>query len=80
MRRKIIRVGSSRGVLLPREVTKAMQWDFGTEVDLDVDKDRKEVTLKTIKVSLPDDYEMEHLRGIEEQLIMHADLLGGIDD
>lgn len=80
MRRKIIRVGSSRGVLLPREVTKAMHWDFGTEVDLDVDKDRKEVTLKTIKVSLPDDYEMEHLRGIEEQLIMHADLLGGIDD
>lgn len=80
MLRKIIRVGSSRGVLLPREVTKAMHWDFGTEVDLDVDKDRKEVTLKTIKVSLPDDYEMEHLRGIEERLMMHADLLGGIDD
>jgi len=80
MRRKIIRVGSSRGVLLPREVTKAMSWDFGTEVDLDVNHDRKEVTLKTIKVSLPEDYELEHLIGIEEQLMMHADVLGGIDD
>ncbi len=80
MRRKIIRVGSSRGVLLPREVTKAMSWDFGSEVDLDVNHDRKEVTLKTIKVSLPEDYELEHLIGIEEQLVMHADVLGGIDD
>jgi len=80
MRRKIIRVGSSRGVLLPREVTKAMSWEFGSEVDLDVNSDRKEVTLKTIKVSLPEDYELEHLRGIEEQLMMHADVLGGIDD
>jgi len=80
MRRKIIRVGSSRGVLLPREVTKAMKWDFGTDVDLDVNHDRKEVTLKTIKVSLPEDYNLEHLRGIEEQLELHADVLGGIDD
>lgn len=80
MRRKIIRVGSSRGVLLPREVTKAMSWEFSTKVDLDVNSDRKEVTLKTIKVSLPEDYELEHLRGIEEQLMMHADVLGGIDD
>lgn len=80
MQRKIIRVGSSRGVLLPREVTKAMHWDFGTVVDLEVDHDRKEVTLKTVKVSLPDDYEIEHLRGIEEQLMLHAELLGGIDD
>ena len=80
MRRKIIRVGSSRGVLLPREVTKAMFWDFGTEIDLEVNQDRKEVTLKTIKVSLPEDYELEHLRGIEEQLMLNADVLGGIDD
>ncbi|MCD6205083.1 MAG: hypothetical protein J7L22_05425 [Candidatus Marinimicrobia bacterium] len=80
MRRKIIRVGSSRGILLPREVTKAMHWEFGTEIDLDVNTDRKEVTLKTIKVSLPDDYNLEHLRGIEEQLNLHADVLGGIDD
>ncbi len=80
MKRKIIRVGSSRGVLLPREVTRAMVWDFGTEVELNVDNERGEVTLKTIKVSLPDDYDPEHLKLIEEQMIEHEDVLGGIDD
>ncbi|MCK4641624.1 MAG: hypothetical protein KAU06_09805 [Candidatus Marinimicrobia bacterium] len=80
MKRKIIRVGSSRGVLLPREVTRAMSWDFGTEVELDVNHYSKEVTLKTIKVSLPEDFDPEHLKGIEEQMMEHADVLGGIDD
>jgi antitoxin component of MazEF toxin-antitoxin module len=80
MRRKIIRVGSSRGVLLPREVTRAMTWDFGTEVELNVDNDRGEVMLKTIKVSLPDDYDPEHLKRIEELMIEHDNVLGGIDD
>jgi len=80
MKRKIIRVGSSRGVLLPREVTRAMTWDFGAEVELNVDNERREVTLKTIKVSLPDDYDPEQLKLIEEQMIEHEDVLGGIDD
>ncbi len=80
MKRKIIRVGSSRGVLLPREVTRAMSWDFGTEVELDVNHYSKEVTLKTIKVSLPEDFDPEQLKGIEEQMMEHADVLGGIDD
>ncbi len=80
MRRKIIRVGSSRGVLLPREVTRAMSWDFGSEIDLTVDKARREVTLKTIKVRIPDDYNPDHLRQIEDTLNEHIDVLGGIDD
>jgi len=80
MKRKIIRVGSSRGVLLPREVTRAMVWDFGTEVELNVDNERGEVMLKTIKVSLPDDYDPEQLKLIEEQMIEHGDVLGGMDD
>ena len=80
MRRKIIRVGSSRGVLLPREVTRAMSWDFGSEIDLTVDKARREVTLKTIKVRIPGDYNPDHLRQIEDTLNEHVDVLGGIDD
>jgi len=80
MKRKIIRVGSSRGVLLPREVTRAMVWDFGTKVELNVDNERGEVMLKTIKVSLPDDYDPEQLKLIEEQMIEHGDVLGGMDD
>ena len=80
MKRKIIRVGSSRGVLLPREVTRAMNWDFGSEIDLTVDKGRREVTLKTIKVSIPDDYDPDHLKQIEDTLTENEDVLGGIDD
>ncbi|HCK99393.1 MAG TPA: hypothetical protein DHW42_04725 [Candidatus Marinimicrobia bacterium] len=80
MKRKIIRVGSSRGVLIPREVTRAMYWDFGTEVDLLMNQERKEVTLKTIKISLPEEYNVEYLRQIEELMIEHEDVLGGIDD
>jgi len=38
------------------------------------------VTLKTIKVSLPEDFNAAHLKGIEEQMMEHADVLGGIDD
>lgn len=80
MKRKIIRVGSSRGVLLPREVTRAMNWDFGTEVNLTVDDERKEVTLKTIKVSLPEDYDGENLKQIEAVMNEYAELLEGIND
>jgi len=80
MKRKIIRVGSSRGVLLPREVTRAMSWDFGSEIDLTVNKARREVSLKTIKVRIPDDYNSDHLRQIEVTLNEHIDVVGGIDD
>lgn len=80
MKRKIIRVGSSRGVLLPREVTRAMNWDFGSEIDLTVDKGRREVTLKTIKVSIPDDYDPDNLKQIEDMLTENKDVLGGVDD
>jgi len=80
MRRKIIRVGSSKGVLLPREVTKAMNWEFGTEIELTIDEEKRDILLKTLKVSVPMEYEIEHLRQIEEVMEDYADLLGGIDD
>lgn len=80
MRRKIIKVGSSRGVLLPREVTRAMKWDLGTEVELNVDKENKEIILKTIKINLPDDFDVEMLKKIEETMSNYGDILEGIDD
>ena len=80
MKRKIIRVGSSKGVLVPREVTKAMGWDFGAEIELTVDEEKQDVLLKTLKVSVPVEYEIEHLRQIEEIMVDYADLLGGTDD
>ncbi len=80
MKRKIIRVGSSRGVLLPREVTRAMRWDFGSEVELTADVEKKEVVLKTIKISLPDEFDIDHLRNMEDMMNENAAILGGIDD
>lgn len=80
MKRKIIRVGSSRGVLLPREVTHAMKWDFGTEVELNVDEKNKEIILKTIKTNLPDSFDLEILRQIEETMNSYVDIIECIDD
>jgi len=80
MKRKIIRVGSSRGVLLPREVTKAMGWEFGSQTELTVDKENNQVVLKTIKIDIPEDYNPEHLKQIDKTLKTNLELLGGIDD
>ena len=80
MKRKIIRVGSSRGVLLPREVTKAMNWEFGSQTELTIDKEKNQVVLKTIKIDIPEEYNPEHLKQIEKTLKTNLELLGGIDD
>jgi len=80
MKRKIIRVGSSRGVLLPREVTKAMNWEFGSQTELTIDEELNQVILKTIKIDIPEDYNPDHLKQIEKTLKNNFDLLGGLDD
>lgn len=80
MRRKIIRVGSSKGVLLPREVTKAMKWDFGTEIELSIDENKRQVYLKSLKVSIPEEYDLEQLREIEEVADEYKTYLGGLND
>lgn len=80
MRRKIIRVGSSKGVLLPREVTKAMQWDFGSELELTIDEAKKQVMLKSLKINIPDDYDLEQLHELEEVVEEYKNLLGGVHD
>ncbi len=80
MRRKVIRVGSSKGVLLPREVTKAMSWEFGSEIELTADEAKHEVYLKTLKVTIPDDYEIEHLHQLEDIFQEYNNLLGGFND
>ena len=80
MKRKIIRVGSSRGVLLPREVTKAMNWEFGSQTELTVDKIQKQVVLKTLKADIPREYNRNLLKRIEDSLKKHSEKLRGIDD
>lgn len=80
MKRKIIRVGSSRGILLPREVTRAMNWDFGSEIDLNMNKEKKELVLSTIKVKIPEEYNIDIMGIINEILNKNVDILGGIND
>lgn len=80
MRRKIIRVGSSKGVLLPREVTRAMHWEFGSEIELTIDAAKHEVYLKSLKINIPEDYNIGQLRELEEVADEFADVLGGIHD
>lgn len=46
MRRKIVRVGASLCILLPKDVIKTMEWDFGDPIDLILDEENEKVVLR----------------------------------
>ncbi|MDO9548677.1 MAG: AbrB/MazE/SpoVT family DNA-binding domain-containing protein [Candidatus Marinimicrobia bacterium] len=46
MRRKIVRVGASLCILLPKDVIRAMEWDFGDPIDLILDEENEKVILR----------------------------------
>ncbi len=50
MRRKIVRVGASLCVLLPKSVITAMDWDFGDYIDLILDEEEEQVILRNYVV------------------------------
>lgn len=80
MKRKIIRVGSSRGILIPREVTRAMGWEFGSITDLEVDEEKNQLTLETAEVNIPDELDKDQLKQFEELAKQHKKLLEALDD
>lgn len=49
MRRKIVRVGASLCILLPKDIIKAMEWDFGQYVDLILDEENQKIMLRNLK-------------------------------
>jgi antitoxin component of MazEF toxin-antitoxin module len=49
MRRKIVRVGASLCILLPKEVIKVMDWDFEDEINLILDEENEVVILRNPK-------------------------------
>lgn len=49
MRRKIVRVGASLCILLPKEVIKIMDWDFEDEINLILDEESEVVILRNPK-------------------------------
>jgi len=48
MRRKIVRVGASLCILLPKEIVREMEWDFGQEIDLILDEEDDKVILRNL--------------------------------
>ncbi|MBC8491120.1 MAG: hypothetical protein H8D42_01000 [Candidatus Marinimicrobia bacterium] len=49
MIRKIVRVGASLCLLLPKDVIKTMEWDFGDQIDLILDEENEKVVLRNPK-------------------------------
>lgn len=54
MRRKIVRVGASLCILLPKEVIRVMGWDFEDEINLILDEENEVVILRNLKVQKVD--------------------------
>jgi len=80
MKRKIIRVGSSRGVLIPREVTRAMGWEFGSMTELTVEEDKNQLVIETAETDIPDELDKDQLKELENLAKKHKKLLEGLDD
>ena len=49
MKRKIVRVGASLCILLPKSVVNAMDWDFDDFIDLILDEADETVYLRNMK-------------------------------
>ncbi|MFP4546942.1 MAG: hypothetical protein ACLFQM_02335 [Fidelibacterota bacterium] len=49
MKRKIVRVGASLCILLPKNVVNAMNWDFDDHIDLILDEADETVYLRNMK-------------------------------
>lgn len=45
MKRKIIRIGNSYGVIIPKDVMKVLGWDV-RELDVEIDLDKREMVVK----------------------------------
>lgn len=53
MRRKVVKVGASLCILLPKEVVKSMNWDFDNEIDLILDEAQEVVILRNAPPQKP---------------------------
>lgn len=48
MNRKIIRVGNSYGVIIPKNILKILDWDV-RELEAEIDTRKKEMVIKRVK-------------------------------
>lgn len=49
MRRKVVKVGASLCILLPREIVREMEWDFSQEIDLILDEENEKIILRNLR-------------------------------
>lgn len=77
MRRKIVRVGASLCILLPKDVIKTMEWDFGDPIDLILDEENEKVILRNIREE--EEKEKSYLEKFAGFLEDYKDVLNEID-
>jgi len=77
MRRKIVRVGASLCILLPKDVIKTMEWDFGDPIDLILDEENEKVILRNPREE--EQKKKSYLEDFNEFLEDYKDVLMEID-
>ncbi len=48
MQRKIIRIGNSYGIIIPKNILKILDWDV-RELDAQIDTTKQELVIKKVK-------------------------------
>ncbi len=48
MKRKIIRIGNSYGIIIPKNILKILDWDV-RELEAKIDTEKRELVIKRIK-------------------------------
>lgn len=77
MERKIVRVGASLCILLPKDVIKTMEWDFGDPIDLILDEENEKVVLRNPREK--EQKKKSYLEDFNEFLEDYKDVLMEID-
>lgn len=77
MRRKVVKVGASLCILLPKEVIKTMDWDFGDEIELILDEENEKVTLRNPKEG--EKKKQTYMENFDDFLNKYQDVLAEID-
>lgn len=77
MKRKIVRVGASLCILLPKDVIRMMGWDFGDEIDLILDEENERVILRNPREEIKK--KQSYLEDFDSFLNEYKDVLTAVD-
>jgi len=77
MKRKIVRVGASLCILLPKDIIRMMGWDFGDEIDLILDEENERVILRNPREEVKK--KQSYLEDFDSYLSEYKDILKVVD-